>query len=495
MNIKRSKQVWHRIWIVGLLCGLMFYPSVYSWGASLDGGSHAAQSEREPLTFAPLVKETEPSVVMIRATIHVANTPDLQQLIPGLPLGDLFKQFQIPPGAVPKTRKEFSLGSGFIVDPSGIIVTNYHVIKGAEKIVVQLNEDSKDYKAKVIGADESTDIAVLKIKASKALPALQWANSSSAQVGDRVLAIGNPIGLGGTVTAGIISAQGRSLSANPYDNFIQTDAAINKGNSGGPLIDMKGHVLGINTAIYSPDGGSIGIGFAIPSDQAKNIVNELVKNGKIERGWIGVMIQPVTNDIAKSLGMSKAEGALVVRADKHGPAAKGGIKQGDVILKFDGHVVPKSQKLPEIVASSKINTKVPVDVWRKGRVVHLSLYVQSKKEQKKQMPHGKKHSKHSSANMSRVLGLTLQSLTPAIKEQYGLSRMQTGVIIVNVDSNSEAFDMGIRPGDIIVSINQIPVSTLIDVAKIVSKKGKGPYLFLLERGGQQYYVALKRGDE
>ncbi len=340
-----------------------------------------AEAQRAPETFAPLARQLLPAVVNISTTQAVQprpgrpDAPEVPQAPPGSPFEEFFRDFfnrNRPEGAPQQPqrpqRRGQSLGSGFIIDAAqGIVVTNNHVIDGADEINVILG-DNTTIRAELLGTDPRTDIAVLRIRTDKPLTAVPWGNSDEAQVGDWVIAIGNPFGLGGSVTAGIVSARGRDIRQGLYDDFIQTDAAINRGNSGGPLFNLQGEVIGINTAIYSPSGGSIGIGFAIPSNLAQRIVAQLRENGRVRRGWLGVNIQQVTDEIAEALRLpGGARGALVARAQDGGPAATAGIRNGDIILRFNGVEVREMRNLPRIVADNMVGAQVPVVVWRDGK--------------------------------------------------------------------------------------------------------------------------------
>ena len=333
-----------------------------------------------PESFANLAEALLPSVVNISTTQVVEGraTPQLPQLPPGSPFEEFFKEFFDRSRPQQRQRKSTSLGSGFIINSNGkgesYVVTNNHVIKDADEITVILQDDTR-LEAELVGRDKRTDLAVLKVKTDKKLPSLTFGNSDAARVGDWVIAIGNPFGLGGTVTAGIVSARGRDINSGPYDDFIQTDASINRGNSGGPMFNLDGKVIGINTAIFSPSGGSVGIGFAIPSDTAKPVIAQLIKHGQVRRGWLGVHIQAVTDEIAETLGLTKSSGALVASVIEDGPAEKGKIKAGDVILKFDGKTVSAMRKLPRIVAETEVGKTVDVLVWRNNEEITLGVAV------------------------------------------------------------------------------------------------------------------------
>jgi serine protease Do len=393
-----------------------------------------------------------------------------------------------------------SLGSGFIIDPEGYIVTNNHVIAEADEITVILQDDT-ELKATIVGRDSRTDIAILKVKTDKKLPAVEWGDSSSAKVGDWVIAIGNPFGLGGTVTAGIISARARDISrrvggvGDYVDDFIQTDASINVGNSGGPMFDMTGRVIGVNTAILSPNGANIGIGFALPSEVAKPVVEQVRKLGHVRRGWIGVYIQKLEHDIAESLGLSSSKGALVGKVAAGGPAEKAGFEHGDVILTFDGHEINDPRKLTRLVGETPAGKKVPVKIWRHRKEMLLSVTVDDLKETgDTSSPSAGKADKATGKNTAKVLGMSLAPLAPENREQYGIKADVRGVLVTEVAPNSVAFRKGIRPGDVIMEAAQTPVNTPADVLKKVQdvKKEKGKsLLILLNRDDMLAYEALK----
>ena len=328
--------------------------------------SSISNSQNIPNSFADLAEKLMPSVVNISTTQTVvtrSNPFPNFQIPPGSPFGDMFKEF-----GTPQERQSSALGSGFIIDEKGILVTNNHVIEGAEDIVVQVNGEKK-FKAKVIGADPLSDIAVLKIESKEKFLPVRFGDSDKARIGDWVIAIGNPFGLGGTVTSGIISARNRSIGLSRYEDYIQTDASINSGNSGGPLFDMNGNVIGINTAIISPSGASSGIGFAIPSNYASTIIDQLIEFGETKRGWLGVRIQEVTKEIASVAGLDEARGAFIGGVSENGPADKGGIKSGDIILEFDGEKIKTMRNLPRVVANTKPNKRVTVKIWREKKLI------------------------------------------------------------------------------------------------------------------------------
>jgi serine protease Do len=436
-----------------------------------------AQAEARPApdSFADLAASLLPGVVNVASSQKVAANragPDMPNFPPGSPFEKFFHDFmernrrggdgsddQQPP------RRMQSLGSGFIIDPAGYIVTNNHVIDGADEITVTL-QDNTSLKATLVGRDERTDIALLKVTTDKPLHALSFGDSDASRVGDWVLAIGNPFGLGGTVTAGIVSARGRDIRQGPYDDFIQTDAAINRGNSGGPLFNMSGEVIGINTAIYSPSGGSIGIGFSIPANLAKNVVEQLRLFGHARRGWLGVRIQQVTPDIADSLGLHTAEGAMVAGVNTGGPADKAQIHNGDIILKFNNQDVKEMHNLPRIVAETTVNKQVPVVVWRDGKEVTLQAVVTEMPDDQQQASADDQPAAKPAPDQPvelSGLGLHVSPIDQSARDKYKLSADQKGVLITSVDKNSAAAQRGLKPGDLIVEVQQEEVSSPADV--------------------------------
>jgi serine protease Do len=468
-----------------------------------------AQARPAPDSFADLAAKLLPGVVNISSSTtvtadkgdHPGAGPEMPLFPPGSPFEQLFKDFmernkRQGHGDNAPPRKMQSLGSGFIIDPAGIVVTNNHVIDGADEITVTL-QDGTSLKATLIGRDERTDIAVLSVKPEKPLPAVPFGDSDASRVGDWVLAIGNPFGLGGTVTAGIVSARGRDINQGPYDNFIQTDAAINRGNSGGPLFNMDGQVIGINTAIYSPSGGSIGIGFSIPANLAKTVVAQLRQFGHAKRGWLGVKIQQVTPDIAESLGLKDASGALVAGVEGSGPADKAKIKNGDIILKFNDQDVKEMKSLPRVVAETDINKQVPVTVWRDGKEVTLQVTVGELPEEQQQATAEKPAEPTKTLELS-ALGLTLSPLTPEARDKYQIAQDQKGVLVADVGQGTPAADRGLKPGDVIVEVQQEEVATPADVqdrVEKVKKSGKSSVLMLVQSGDGLRWVPLSVTDD
>ena len=454
-----------------------------------------------PESFADMAERLLPAVVNISTTQinkerqqQPPRGPEIPQFPPGSPFEEFFRDFfdRNRPDAQP--RRTTSLGSGFIVGASGFIVTNNHVIDDAEEITVILHDDT-NLKAKLIGRDAKTDIALLKVEPAKPLPFVKFGDSDKSRVGDWVLAIGNPFGLGGTVTQGIISARARDIQSGPYDDYIQTDASINKGNSGGPLFNLAGDVVGVNTAIYSPSGGSIGIGFAIPSSLAAPVVDQLMKYGKTRRGWLGVRIQSVTDDIAESLGLDKPRGALVAGVTEKGPAEKAGLEAGDVILRFDGRDIPDMRRLPRVVAETPIDKDVNVTVWRKGKEQTIKAQVGELKEDETvatAKPDDDKRDQPAKPGVT-VLGLTLADMTAALRTQFKLANDAKGVVVVEVAANSPASQKSIRPGDVIVEVAQDKVTSPADVKAKTDKARaakRKSFLLLVERQNDQRFVVL-----
>jgi serine protease Do len=456
-----------------------------------------------PDGFADLAAKLLPAVVNISTTQTIKSDKpgrpgaDIPQFPPGSPFEEFFKDFfdrnqRGKPEAQP--RRATSLGSGFVVDPSGLVVTNNHVIADADEITVTLQDDTS-FKAEVIGRDTKVDIAVLRIKPTKPLVAVKFGDSDGTRVGDWVLAIGNPFGLGGTVTAGILSARAREINAGPYDDFLQTDASINRGNSGGPMFNMSGEVIGINTAIYSPSGGSIGIGFAIPSNLARPVAEQIRDFGHVRRGWLGVNIQSVTDEIAESLGLDKPKGALIASVRDGGPAQVAGIQPGDVVLGFDGKEVTDMRRLPRIVAETPIDKAVKVTVWRKRKEHVLDVKVGELKDEEQQAALSpKQQAPADSAGAVKTLGLSLANLTPELRERFSVNEDAAGVVVTEVAADSPASEKGMRAGDVIVEVAQEEVKTpaqilgKIDDAK---KAGRKSVLLLVDRQGDLRFVALK----
>ena len=455
-----------------------------------------AQAAQGPESVADLAENLLDAVVNISTSQRVSNnnrTP--RPRIPeGSPFQDFFDEFfgQREDGQrQPRSRRVNSLGSGFVIDPEGIIVTNNHVIAEADDIEINFADGSKLI-AEVVGADPKTDIAVLKVTPEEPLKAVSLGNSNSLRIGDWVMAIGNPFGLGGTVTTGIVSARGRDINSGPYDNFIQTDAAINRGNSGGPLFNQDGEVIGVNTAIISPTGGSIGIGFAVPSELVKTVIGQLIEFGETRRGWLGVRIQPVTDDIAESLGMDDAMGALVAGIIKGGPVDNGSIQPGDVIIKFDGQDVEEMRDLPRIVAESPVGKEVAVIIIRKGKEETVAVTL-GRLEDGEQLI-AQNQAENEEPETTTVLGLELSMLDDALREKYEISEDVKGVVIVKVDENSDAAEKRIVEGDVIVEVAQEVVENPSEVQERISvlkSDGRRNALFMIaDKSGALRFVTV-----
>ncbi|MGH6982495.1 MAG: DegQ family serine endoprotease [Stellaceae bacterium] len=470
----------------------------------------AASAKPAPDGFADLAAKLLPAVVNISTAQTLkpdktakgkpsvppphADPEDSPQADQGSPFDDFLKDFFDKQGKTPMPRHAISLGSGFVIDPSGLVVTNTHVIADADSITVTF-QDGAEYKAELIGKDTKTDLAVLRIKPSKPVPSLKFGNSDGTRVGDWVLAIGNPFGLGGSVTAGILSARAREINAGPYDDFLQTDAAINRGNSGGPMFNMAGEVIGINTAIYSPTGGSIGIGFAIPSNLAKPIIEQLEKYHHARRGWLGVNIQSVNDEIAETLGLQgKPRGALIAAVQDGGPAKNAGLQPGDIVLSFDGHDVVDMHHLPRIVAETPIDKVAKVVVWRAKKNVTLNVKVGELKETTQVAATPKETPPTPPSTTTKVLGLTVANLTPELRSHFSIGEQIAGVVVTDVAKNSPAAEKGMRPGDVIVEVTQQEVKTPQQItAKVdeAKKQGHKSVLMLVEHGGDLHFVVIK----
>ena len=499
--------------------------------AALIAAAPFAQAQRAPESFAPLARQLLPAVVNISTTQNVQaragrpDAPDAPQAPRGSPFEEFFREFfnrdrTPPPGQQgepqqrpqqPPTpqqpqqpqqppRRAQSLGSGFIIQAGegvAIVVTNNHVIDGADEINVIL-QDNTSIRAELLGTDARTDLAVLRIRTQLPLTAVPFGNSDEAQVGDWVLAIGNPFGLGGSVSAGIVSARGRNIGQGQYDDFIQTDAAINRGNSGGPLFNMQGQVIGINTAIYSPSGGSVGIGFSIPSNLARNVVAQIQDGGRVRRGWLGVNIQQVTDEIAENLRVpGGTRGALVARAQDDGPAAAAGIRSGDVVLRFNGQDVRDMRSLPRIVADTRVGAQVPVVVWRDGSEVTLTVTLgelPSEVQAAATRPGGPTPPATPRPMELTGLGLRVAPISTELRERYSLRPDQTGVVVVEVTPGGAGAERDLRPGDVIVEVQQEKVTTpqeLQDRLERLRRQNRATALLMIEGQGGQRFVPLR----
>lgn len=455
---------------------------------------------RAPESFADLAEKLLPTVVNIstEATVEIDRGEMFGDVPPGSPLDEFLKRFEQFGDGEPEKRQQRSLGSGFIIDAGGYIVTNNHVVDGADKVTVQM-VDGAEFEAEVVGRDTQTDVALLKVDAGKALPFAKFGDSNAIRVGDWVMAIGNPFGLGGSVTTGILSARHREINAGPYDDFLQTDASINRGNSGGPMFNMAGEVIGINTAIFSPTGGNIGIGFAIPANQARSVIAQLREKGRVDRGWLGVRIQPVTDDIAASMGLDDTKGAIVASVNDGSPADKAGFRPGDIIREFNGVAIDTWSKLPRVVADTDIGKKVPVKVWRDGKTVNLTVVTGRLPEDPGAAPEAApSDDKKGGDQQSPVLGMDLRKLDDDIRARFNIDAGVKGVFVANLDRNSDAAVKGVRPGDVIGQVRGHDVATPADVTAQIeaARKAKlGAVLLWVHRAGDYFHVAVKLPEE
>jgi len=449
-----------------------------------------------PDSFADLAEKLLPAVVNIstKQTIKVDNNLR-RQLPPGME--DFFKYFD-PRGQEdkddknrrPRTRQRASLGSGFVIDASGIIITNAHVIDKADEITIKFH-DGTELDAELIGKDKKLDVAVLKVTSDKPLAHVEFGDDSKSRIGDWVVAIGNPYGLGGTLTAGIISARNREIGGT-YDDYIQTDASINRGNSGGPLFNLDGEVIGINTAIFSPSGGNIGIGFSIPANQAARVIDQLREFGHTKRGRIGVSIQVVTDEMAESLGMDKAYGAMVTSIAEGGPAEKYGLESGDIIIEFDGHRIDKMRELPRLAANTPIGKKVKIVVLRKGKKKNLSLVIDELPDDADEDITSDEGDEDQQSE--EILGMSLENLTEKSRKALKLEEDFEGVLIGSVDRYGPAGEKGLRRGDVIVEVTQEKVSTVAMVRERIKElkaKGRKSVLLKVNRRGTYIFISVK----
>jgi len=480
MSRKRLRNPWLIGWtLFCLMAG--FSVSILINNNTGNLSAQASPTLQIPGSFSYLVNDARDSVVNI-STVEVIKGRGIfkfkSPLGPGDPFHDFFERFF--GDQIPREYRQKSLGTGFIIDKEGYILTNNHVVEKTDEIKVKLAND-KEYKAKIVGRDPKTDLALIKINPEEALKPLPLGDSDKLEVGDLVIAIGNPFGLGHTVTAGIVSAKYRHIGAGSYENFIQTDASINPGNSGGPLLDVHGKVVGINTAIFTQGGGSIGIGFAIPINMAKSLLPQL-KKGKVIRGWLGVMIQKITPELMEKLGLKDTQGALVADVTKGGPADKAGIKRGDVIVRYNGRLIKDMNELPFLVASTPVGKIVRVEVLRKGKRKVFRVKIGKLEEKKAEV---------SPAERAFQLGMIVDEITPELQQKYGLAEKK-GVLVVDVKRMSPAYEAGIREGDVILEIDQKPVDSIEQYMKMMKKYREGDtILFLIKRGGNTIYLTLK----
>jgi serine protease Do len=474
------------------------FATVLAVGAGLLSSSTLAQASPAPEGFAELAAKVTPSVVTITSTQSASSDPSTEMpempfnFPEGSPFEEFFRQFRDQREHEGQARPMTALGSGVIIDPAGYIVTNNHVIDDARKIEVTL-EGGEEYPAELIGADPKTDLALLKIEAKAELPAVSFGDSDEVKVGDWVMTVGNPFGLGGTVTTGIVSARSRDINAGPYDDFLQIDASVNHGNSGGPTFSLAGEVIGITTAIASPNGGSVGLGFAIPSNMAKPVIAELREHGKIERGWLGVHIQEVTPEIAAAIGLEEPKGALISQVQPDSPAAKAELRNGDVVLALNGNAIEQMRELPRLVADAPIGETAKLDILRDGERATVEVKIEQLAEEE-QVAANDGDGAEPSGDQAETLGLTVARITPDLRERYGLSQEVSGVVIVDVAEDGPAVEQDLRRGDVIVAVGRDNVTSPAEVeelAKEARKSDRGAVLLLINRGGSDRYVALR----
>jgi serine protease Do len=480
-------------WLAGAAGAVVLAFSLLSFNANTVA-QPAAPRTITTGSFADVIEAVSPAVVNIAVSkVDVPEPTVFQFSPPGAPRGqqqpfeEFFERFfDGPNGQLPPRRTE-GQGSGFLIDASGYIVTNNHVAGDAEKITVTM-QDGRKLDATLVGRDAKTDLALIKVDATD-LPYVAFGDSDRARVGDWVVAIGNPFGLGGTATAGIISARGRDIQSGPYDDYLQLDAPINFGNSGGPVFNVAGEVIGVNTAIFSPNGGNIGIGFAIPANQAKDIIADLKEHGSVERGWLGVQIQNLDDELADSLGLSSARGALVAEVVGDGPAAKGGVQAGDVITRFNDQEIDSARTLSRVVASAPPSKPAKVTVWRDGRSRELTVQLGEAAQSEQVAAVGPGGPGQQS---SASLGLTLRPLTDEDRARLELPSDVTGALVVAVTPGSSAAEKGMRPGDVITRVNQQSVTSVSDAVAALNaaKASNDRALLLVRRGDSQRFVAL-----
>ena len=481
-NIHPKKHPFKKMTIVlwSLLCLMVGFSAI-----TLIGPLPASEAQTStvlpsaPDSFAPLVKRISPSVVNISTVKTVKGPGQMPSPFgPNDPFKDFFDRYF--GDRMPRDFKQQALGTGFIIDKDGYILTNNHVVEKSDDIKVKLAND-KEFKAKIIGKDPKTDLALIKIDPDKSLVPLPLGNSDDLEVGDWVIAIGNPFGLGNTVTTGIVSAKFRNIGAGSYDNFIQTDASINPGNSGGPLLNTSGEVIGINTLIFSQTGGNIGIGFAIPINMAKDLLPQL-KEGKVVRGWLGVMIQEITTELKEKLDLKDEKGALVADVPMGGPAEKAGIKRGDVIVSFDGKEIKAMKELPYLVASTPVGKTVIVEVIRDGKKMRFEVRIKELKEEDEAPI---------TDDQGVKLGMVVQDLTPELARHFGLSET-SGVVVTQVENGSPAAEAGIRAGSIILEVDRQPIRDLKNLQrKIESYEAGDAILFLVKYQGNTIFITVK----
>jgi len=442
------------------------------------------------VSFADTVQKVLPSVVSVSATKIAAEPPEMMLALRGSPFEQFFKDVYRDGGF--DMPKSILLGSGFVYDKDGHVITSSHVVENMTEVMVTMN-DGTAVEGKVLGRDPKTDLALLKIDAKELTPVV-IGSSDAAKIGDPVLAVGNPFGLGNTVTSGIISARSRDIQVGPYDDFIQTDAAINRGNSGGPLFNATGEMIGVNTAIFSPSGGSVGIAFAVPSKMVKTVADALIRDGIVKRGRLGVKIQTVTPEIAKSLGMDKPRGALVAGVDKASPAVKADIQTGDVIIRFDGQDVASMRDLPRMTAETPIGKSVSVIVWRQGKEKELKITVTEMKEAAFATALPSKAPVKTVTRNIPLLGISVAEITPDLRRKYHLAKNAAGVVVISVSSKSDAAQKGLKSGDLLIELDKKSVTGFkaVDLwEKEAAEMGQESAFILIDRKGERFFAVVR----
>lgn len=489
----------------GSFLRLMFASAILVGAAALMVPSVQAQNAPSE-GFSELVKKVGPAVVNISTSKQVGgpedveNAPDIPQFPPGSPFEEFFNEFfdRDQQNDQPRQRRASSLGSGFVIDPDGYVVTNNHVIAEADQITITFLDDT-EYEAELIGRDPKTDLALLRILGDGPFPAVEWADSDDVEIGDWMVAIGNPFGFGFSVTAGIVSGRGRNISAGPYDDFFQVDAAINRGNSGGPSFTLDGGVFGVNTAIFSPSGGNVGIGFAIPANQARKVIDSIREYGRVARGWLGVRVQSLTAEIAESLGLESSEGALVASVTPGGPAAAAGIAEGDVILTFDGRSITEMRSLPRIVADTAIATEVPVELWRRNEQVTVQVTLGELQDEPLAQVSTQEVDQSAPRSVVELsdLGIIVTMLDEELRSQFELAPEADGVVILEIMEGGPAEEQPLEAGDLILEVNQTEVGSppelqaQINEAKDDEQKS---VLLLINRQGDRRFVGVRFKD-
>ena len=471
-------------------------------GSALNLSNSGSNQPWSPVSgFADLIERVSPAVVHVGTSGFVSSQrrqgfPRQFNFPPGFGFEDMFPEFQNPHQSEPgetQEKRPLGIGSGFIISSDGFVVTNHHVIEKADEIIVTLT-NGVEYEAEVKGSDVKTDVALLKLKGAKDLPVVAWGDDEKSRVGDWVLAIGNPFGLGGSASTGIISARGRDINSGPYDDFIQVDAAINRGNSGGPLFNTRGEVIGINTAIFSPSGGSVGIGFSIPANQAKNVIEQLERTGTVERAWIGVAIQPLDDELAQGFGRSNKNGALISSVQPDAPADKAGIRPGDIVLSYDGKEIKEMRDLPKTVAQSSVGEKHRVVVWRDNKKKTISIITESFPEDPKLVSNSPSKSDPAPVDVEKSIGAQLKVLSNAERAKYKIEDSVQGVLVVSVVQGGLAAKNGLRTGDVISALNSVRVTTpnaLAAVIKEAKKSGQSTIPILLTRANGARFMPFR----